>query len=176
MVTEEAFPFCYLYFLIQSSFYIFLLHLCCKRFLGWWAFLIKGKVTVMWLHVIRRHVSQFVVLNPSEFPTHQSCNRPPAAYWSVLCISDFFWASTFPTLLTSSEERHDEEKTPSNRSAERPISHSTICPSNDYLAALWCDTDGWRGSIANILSLSLYIFPQYSATDGAWSALCLFSA
>jgi len=48
-------------------------------------------------------------------------------------------------------------KTPSNRSAERPISCSTICPSNDYLAALWCDMVGWRGSIANILSLSLCI-------------------
>lgn len=83
---------------------------------------------------------------------------------SISYIAHFFWGEAW------------WGKTPSNRSAERPISHSTICPSNDYLAALWCDTVGWRASIANILSLSLYISTQYSTTDGTWSALCLFNA
>lgn len=136
----------------------------------------NGKVTVViCLHVVRRHVLRFLVASPFETLAHQSSNRPPADYWSVLCISVFIWASLFPTLLTTSERRHDEEKTPSNRSAERPISHSTICPSNDYLAAVWCDTLGWRGSIANILSLSLYISPQHSTTDDTWSGLSLFN-
>lgn len=43
-----------------------------------------------------------------------------------------------------------EKNSPSNRSKRRPISRSTICPSNGYLDVLWCDTDGWRGSRANI--------------------------
>lgn len=60
-------------------------------------------------------------------------------------------------------------KTPSNRSAERPISRITICPSNDYLAALWCDTVGWRGSLANIPSLGLCISSQLCIMAGMWS-------
>lgn len=46
----------------------------------------------------------------------------------------------------------------SNRSKKPPNSHRTICPFNDYLVALLCDTVGWRGSIAHIFSLLLHFY------------------
>ena len=47
-------------------------------------------------------------------------------------------------------------ETPWRWSAERLISHSAICPSNDYLAARCCVTVGWSSSIkTQSLSLSL---------------------
>lgn len=92
------------------------------------------------------------------------CTLHSCLYWSLAIsnIAHHFWG-----------EAWWGGKTPWNRSAERPISRSTICPSNDYLVALWCDTVGWRGSIANILSLSLWISTQLCTTDDTWSGLCL---
>lgn len=102
-------------------------------------------------------------------PTHQSCNMPSADYLSVLCISVFIGAWLF---LTHSEERHDEAEKPLQIGQKKsPISRSTICLSNDYLVALWCDTLDWRGSRANILSLTLCISTKLRTTDDTWSGL-----
>lgn len=77
---------------------------------------------------------------------------------AISYIAHYFWG-----------EAWSGGKTPSNRSTERPISCSTICPSNDYLVALWCDTVGWRLSVANILSLSLCISTRLCTSDDTWS-------
>lgn len=95
-------------------------------------------------------------------PAPQSYNVPSALLkctlhfclnWS-LAISHPFWGET----------QRAVKKNPSNRSRKTPISRSTICPSNDYLGTLWCDTVGWRGSGANILSLTQF----YQTLHNRW--------
>lgn len=87
------------------------------------------------------------ILPHIKTPPQKNLLQIASVYFTFPCL---LRPSYFSLFQSRDMTRRGGKNSPSNRSKRRPISCSTICPSNGYLDVLWCDTDGWRGSRANI--------------------------